>query len=168
MLRKSTLAILTCVLKSLIQQDVRASVLDTTAIIQDQKQRHVIGLAESGNMRAKDFLTERKRRELRKSAQQSLPGGETMNTDFYGAYRFALSLAGSPDGVDMPEDGPTQGRMVTLAYTQGEQEIIDAAKKRMGVTTKHKLTKGEGSNELPDVNTQSITVAQGPVKRKNR
>jgi len=143
-------------------------VLDTTAIIQAQKQRHVIGLVESGNMRAKDFLTERKRRLLRKSTQHALPGAQTMNTDFYGAYRFALSLAGSPDGVDMPEDGPTQGRMVTLAYTQGDQEIIDTAKKRMGVTTQHTLTKGEGSNELPDVNTQSITVAQGPVKRKNR
>ena len=142
--------------------------LDTTVIIQVQKQKHVIGPVESGNMRARDFLTERKRRLLRKSTQHALPGAQTMNTDFYGAYRFALSLAGSPDGVDMPEDGPTQGRMVTLAYTHGEQEIIDAAKKRMGVTTKHELTKGKGSNELPDVNTQSITVAQGPVKRKNK
>lgn len=137
-------------------------------IIQDHAQKHVTGLAESGSMRARDFLTERRRRQLRKSAQHALPGAQTWNTDFYGAYRFGLSLAGAPDGVDMPEDGPTQGRMVTLAYTQGEQEIIDAAKKRMGITTKHKLTKGEGSNELPDVNTQSITVAQGPVKRKNR
>jgi len=119
-------------------------------------------------MRAKDFLTERKRRQLRKSAQHALPGAQSWNTDYYGAYRFGISLAGSPDGVDMPEDGPTQGRMVTLAYSDGEQEIIDAAKKRMGVTTKHKLTKGEGSNEMPDVNTQSITVAQGPIKRKNK
>ena len=25
----------------------------------------------------------------------------------------------------MPEDGPTEGRKVTLGYTQGEKEIID-------------------------------------------
>jgi len=46
---------LTCVLKNLIQKDVKVSEQDTTVIIQDLSIRLVIGLVESGSMRLKEL-----------------------------------------------------------------------------------------------------------------
>jgi hypothetical protein len=118
-------------------------------------------------MRAFEFISESKRR-LRKGAQHALPTAHTWATDFYGAYRFGLSLASSPDGPDMPEVGPTGGRMTTISYSDGDQSILDGASKRMGISKKDKLTKGNKSQEMPDVNTKSTLVPKGPVKRKNK
>jgi|TARA_B110000240_G_C13443342_1_gene429158 hypothetical protein len=118
-------------------------------------------------MRASEFIYESKNR-LRKTAQHAIPAAHTWATDFYGAYRFGLALAGSPDGPDMPEVGPTAGRMTTVAYSDGDQAILDKAAKRMGIKKKEKLTKGNKSQEMPDVNTKSPFTPKGPVKRKNK
>jgi len=115
-------------------------------------------------MRAHEFIVEAKRR-LRKGSQHALPDSHTWATDFYGAYRFGLALASAPEGPDMAEKGPTSGRMTTISYSQGDQDILDGAAQRMGVRKHEKLTKGKGSVEMPDVNKQSPITPKGPVKK---
>ena len=119
-------------------------------------------------MRAKEFVVETQKK-LRSSARSALPNAEYYDIDPYSAYRLGVALAGAPDGPDYNNEGPTSGRMTTLPYSDGDKQILDAAKKKMGVTSAtNKITDGNGSQELSDVNTQSPMTPKGPVKRKNK
>lgn len=115
-------------------------------------------------MRINEILGEGKK--LRKGAQHSLPHAETLLTDPYTAYRLMVSVAGSPSGPELSKKGPTPGPTV-LPYTDAEQEMLNNAKKKMGVSSK-KITKGSKSSEMPGVNTTSPITPKGPVKRKNK
>jgi hypothetical protein len=88
-------------------------------------------------MRAHEFILEEKK--LRRSAEAALPDAHFYpaldNSSPYASYRFGIALAGSPDDT-MDKDGPTQSKLVTLAYTDGDAEIINAANKTMGVKSK--------------------------------
>jgi len=115
-------------------------------------------------MRINEILGEGKK--LRKSAQHSLPHGETLSADPYTAYRLMVSVAGAPTGPEMSKKGPAPGYTV-LPYTEAEQEMLSDAKKKMGISSK-KITKGSKSQEMPGVNTTSPITPKGPVKRKNK
>ena len=118
-------------------------------------------------MRYSEIISEAKTKKLRKSTRHSLPHAEILDADPYTAYRFAVSVAGSPTGPDFHEAGPTQGRFTILPYSDGDRAIIDAAKKKMGIKSK-KISKGNSSTEMPGVNTVSPMTPKGPVKRKNK
>jgi hypothetical protein len=115
-------------------------------------------------MRINEILDEGKK--LRKSAQHSLPHGETLSADPYTAYRLMVSVAGSPTGPTMTKRGPSPGYTV-LPYTDAEQEMLNNAKKKMGISSR-KITKGSKSEEMPNTNTVSPMTPKGPVKRKNK
>jgi hypothetical protein len=87
---------------------------------------------------------------------------------YYDLYRFGLAMAsagnkedpflGSPDGVT--EDNPT-----TLSYTQAEEDIINAALKRIGKSATQVTSMK--SEEPSDTNIKSPVANLGPVRRKN-
>lgn len=113
-------------------------------------------------MRAKEFITETEK--LRRSAQSAIPDANFYpaldNSSPYASYRYGIALAGSPDET-MDRNGPTQSKMVTLAYTEGDAEIINKANKIMGV--KGKTLTSKKSQESPTVDSQSGPVAK--IKR---
>lgn len=105
---------------------------------------------------------------LRKASKLALPGLETYkdldnNNNPYLAYRFGVALAGSPD-VHTDPAGPIASQFSTIGYTDADTEIIDSAKKMMGVKSKQQTPKS--SVELPWVNTKSPVQPKGPVKPK--
>lgn len=71
------------------------------------------------------------------------------NNNPYHAYRFGVALAGSPrHSID--KEGPIGGNFVTLAYTDGDQEILDGAAKSIGVSSSS-LGSSKKSSEVDDV-----------------
>jgi len=110
-------------------------------------------------MRAREFVHEAKDMNPSKvhaSLAAALPNGhiypELDNSSGYLAYRFGVALAGMPN-QKMDVAGPTGLKMVTIGYTQAEEDILDAAANLVG-TPRVRLTPG-GSKELKDTNTVS-------------
>jgi hypothetical protein len=52
---------------------------------------------------------------------------------------------------------------VTVAYTEAEREIVQAAAKNMGYTSRNNT--GQGSIELDVINHQSPVSARGPIRK---
>ncbi len=117
-------------------------------------------------MRANEFLPEST--ELRHSVKSAIKGMQLhdfQDNDAYTLYRFGIALAGAPSRTT-DATGPSQGmKMITLSYTDGEQEIIDAALKQFSPKT------SSLSKELPTepdfINTVSPMTPKGPIKRKS-
>lgn len=117
-------------------------------------------------MRASEFLNETlsstapgevssKKSKLRKDHYDAIPGMETYTSIpgmYYGMYRFGIHMAGSPNNGS-PQQGPTSNEMVTLAYTDVEQDIIDHSAKQMGF--KRKSLSSPKSKELDTTNKTS-------------
>lgn len=107
---------------------------------------------------------------LRKGAQTATPDLEVFpqldnNNNPYLAYRFGVAMAVSPD-THMDREGPIGSEFTTIGYTDADREIIDGAKKLMGVTSNKKST---GKSQESDwVNKQSPMQPKGPVKRKGK
>lgn len=103
-------------------------------------------------MRAKEFINEAHRTELRKgvkhaSANLTCYDALDNNASPYKAYRFGVALAGSPDHT-MDRNGPIGSNFSMLDYTDADAEIRKGAEKVMGITS----PKGTGkSRELTDV-----------------
>jgi|688.fasta_scaffold878206_2 hypothetical protein len=116
-------------------------------------------------MKINEIVTEAK---LRKGARRAIPGLESYpgldnNNNPYLAYRFGIELAGSPNSDrDVDDQGGWGSEFATIAYTEGEREIIDHAKKKFGIPTKKQSNKK--SSELDKVNKTS-PVAQ---RKKNK
>ncbi len=113
-------------------------------------------------MRAKEFITEADR--LRRSAEAAIPDAHLYpaldNSSPYASYRYGVALAVSPNET-MDRNGPTQSKMVTLAYTEGDAEIITKANKIMGV--KGKALTSKKSQESSTVDKNGSPVAK--IKR---
>jgi hypothetical protein len=109
-------------------------------------------------MRAKEFITETEN--LRRSAEAAIPDAHLYpaldNSSPYSSYRYGIALAVSPDN-HMDQNGPTQSKMVTLAYTDGDAEIINKANKIMGV--KSKALSSKKSHESSTVDNNNSPVA---------
>jgi len=111
-------------------------------------------------MRAKEFVREARdytgASGFHPDSVASMPGAhiypELDNSSGYLAYRFGVAVAGMPD-QKMDVAGPTGLKMVTIGYTQAEEEILNAAANMIG-TPKVRLTPG-GSKELKDTYTKS-------------
>lgn len=120
-------------------------------------------------MKISEIITEARRSPLRKSSRSSTPDMEYYdyldnNNHPYMAYRFGIALAVAPKTHMYPE-GPIGSRFTTIAYTDADNEIIDVAKKMIGV--KSTALTSNDSTEMDFVNTQSPVKPKGPVKRKN-
>lgn len=108
-------------------------------------------------MRAKEFINENlEHLETSNGAYDSIPGAriwpELDNSSPYDAYRFGIALAGAPS-KSMPKRGPVKQNMVTLGYSDVDDEIAVAAGKIMGVRSK--MLTPKGSNEKTNTNTAS-------------
>ena len=110
-------------------------------------------------MRAKEFIVEKKE-SLATTAVDAIPSATKFpdldNSSPYHSYRFGVALAGMPD-YPMPLDGPTQSKLVTIGYTEADDEIIKATGKHLGF--QGVIVSGKKSEELPDTYTTS-PVAQ--------
>jgi hypothetical protein len=90
---------------------------------------------------------------------------ELDNSSGYKAYRFGVSLAGMPN-VKTEKEGPTGQKMVTIAYTPEENDMLDAAAGYFG-TPKVELTP-KGSTEHPEVHRVSPVQSRAPVALKRK
>lgn len=110
-----------------------------------------------------------KAEKLTKSAKEAIPNLEVYddldNSSPYHMYRFGIALAGSPD-IETDSSGPTRSNLVTIGYTDADQDIIDATKRAQGRTATRITNKY--SQEVDNVNTKSPVQPKGPVKRKSR
>jgi hypothetical protein len=102
---------------------------------------------------------------LRKGALKASPGMTSWpalnnNNNPYHAYRFGMSLAGSPDNF-VEKEGPVGGNFITMSYTDGDELILQSAAKKMGFSSKS-MSSSKKSCELPDINKTS------PVANKKR
>jgi hypothetical protein len=118
-------------------------------------------------MKIKDVIVEER---LRKGAQNATPDMETYpelnnNNSPYAAYRYGLFLATAPHFEQQPDkNGPIGGDFITIAYTDADAKIVNAASKAMGVKKFAQTSKG--SREMSSVNSKSPIQPRGPVKRK--
>jgi hypothetical protein len=105
---------------------------------------------------------------LPKNSRYGIPGARIWpdldNSSPYHAFRMGVAMAGSPE-KDMPRDGPTQQKMVTLGYTPEDEEIALSAGRKLGFKSKQ-LTPS-GSTEMPSINhTSPVNANSGKSKRK--
>ena len=87
---------------------------------------------------------------------------ELKSSDPYDAYKFGVNMGGAPDFVHPADlEGPAGQSLVTVAYTDACEEIIDATERAHGV--KSKRISPRGSQESNDVHKQSITRKVGDI-----
>ena len=107
-------------------------------------------------MRASEFINESST-PLRRSAKAAIPDMQMFpqldNSNIYSMYRYGIALAGSPDEANMSKEGPVKSKMVTIAYSQGDADIINKANKHMKVSGRAVTDKK--SHESYTVDTQS-------------
>lgn len=90
------------------------------------------------------------------STVTALPHGQRWddldNSSPYKSYRFGVALAGSPEG-SMERNGPVGQKMMTIAYSDADQKILDSAGKSLGFAPTSVSPKG--SSEPDKTNTTS-------------
>ena len=115
-------------------------------------------------MRAKEFIHEDK---MTTDATTSITNAHRWdsldNSSPYHAYRFGVALAGMPD-YPMDLEGPVGQKMVTIGYTEADDEIIKATGKHLGF--QGIVIAPRGSTELSDTNTVSPTADWNPRNKK--
>ena len=117
-------------------------------------------------MKINEVITEDR---LRKDSRYALPNmrihPQLDNSSPYMAYRFGVALAGAPvQGTD--KSGPTGQKLLTIGYTEADDDIVQAAEKMMGIKSVEITSKQ--SKEVPLVNTRSPIQPKGPIKRKGK
>ena len=87
---------------------------------------------------------------------------ELQSSNPYAAYKFGVSMGGSPD-FKFPADldGPAGQSLITVAYTDACEAIIDATERAHGVSSKR--ISPRGSQEAADVHKQSPHRSVGAV-----
>jgi hypothetical protein len=102
---------------------------------------------------------------LRKDSRYSLPNmrihPDLDNSSPYKAYRFGIALAGAP-AETMDPAGPIGQKMITIGYTEADDQIVQSAEKIMN--SKSRQLTSDGSKEVPLVNKQSPIQA----RKKNK
>lgn len=96
------------------------------------------------------------------------------NSSPYHPWRFAalfLGGAGDKSGVyehEPAKDGPSGQSLITAAYTEGEQAILDQASKAFGPEAAFRQLTPNGSTEVDSVNKQSPFQPRGPITLKKK
>jgi hypothetical protein len=122
-------------------------------------------------MRAREFVKEAAdysgKKGMSQQALTTIPNAflypELDNSSGYKAYRFGVALAGMPDH-EMPKEGPTGLKMVTISYTPAEEEILQKTSEYFN-TPRVRLTP-DGSDEPNYVNQKSPIPHNSGAKRK--
>jgi hypothetical protein len=122
-------------------------------------------------MRLREIIKETgkaNRKKLTKDALDAIPGALRWdgldNSSPYHSYRFGVALAGMPDYM-MPLDGPVGQKMVTIGYTEADDEILKATGKNLGFSGV--VLTPRGSAELDDTNVRSpVNDWNKPEKKK--
>tara|TARA_R110000868_G_scaffold201067_1_gene448636 strand:+ start:84 stop:443 length:360 start_codon:yes stop_codon:yes gene_type:complete len=119
-------------------------------------------------MRAKDFITEIKQGKVSDYQERAIPGAKTFPRidQGYGLYRFGLAMASSPEDNGSNGVHELNNRPVTLCYTKQEEDIINKALKKLGLSSQQITS--NGSQEPKDTNKTSPMPARDAVKRKNK
>ena len=87
---------------------------------------------------------------------------QLQSSDPYDAYKFGVNMGGAPDFHHPPDlEGPAGQQLVTVAYTDACEDIIDATERAHGV--KSKRISPRGSQETNDVHKVSTTRSVGPI-----
>ena len=121
-------------------------------------------------MRAKEFIRESLgSQNMDKDAVTSIPNAHFFpdldNSSGYIAYRFGVALAGMPD-KKMPIQGPTGLKMVTIGYTDAEEEILQATADYFK-TPRVRVTP-DGSDEPNFINQKSPVAFNSGKKIKRK
>lgn len=108
--------------------------------------------------------------QLRKAAKKAVPDMEKYqeldnNNSPYLAYRFGVALAVSPN-THMDQRGPIGGSFTTIGYTDADREIIDGAKKIIGVGSEQETS--DHSTEMDVINKTSPFKPRGPIQLKKK
>jgi hypothetical protein len=116
-------------------------------------------------MKIVEVIVESKFRKTTRLALSNLQSWPDTYNDPYMAYRFGLALAAAPNThVDI--EGPAGPETTTIAYSQADEEIINTAAVHLGMKSRNDT--GRGSKEHPQVNTQSVVKATGPITLKSK
>lgn len=87
---------------------------------------------------------------------------ELQSSDPYNAYKFGVNMGGAPDFHHSPDlDGPAGQSLITVAYTDACEAIIDATERAHGVSSKR--ISPRGSQEADDVHKQSPHRSVGAI-----
>lgn len=118
-------------------------------------------------MRAKEFIVEY----MHDWHKQGIPGMKSLDSvgQYYDIYRFGLAMAAVGNSKDPylgDDHGDTEDNPTTLSYSEGDEQIINQALKKMGLTAKQITTKI--SAEPIDTNKQSPMQPKGPVRRRGK
>lgn len=90
---------------------------------------------------------------------------QLQSSDPYDSYKFGVNLAGAPDFHHPPDlGGPVGQQLITVAYTDACEKIIDATERAHGITSKRLSSRG--SIEADDVHRTSPVLAREPVQLK--
>lgn len=118
-------------------------------------------------MKIKDIVTEAAFRRGHRAAikgMEQYPDLDNGNVPYL-QYRYGLMLAGAPD-IKIDDHGPTGGRLLTMAYSEADAEIIDKAARMMGV---HNVPVTSNKSEEPkQVNKKSIVRDRGNIEYKKK
>lgn len=113
-------------------------------------------------MKINEIITEDR---LRKDSRYALPNmrvhPQLDNSSPYMSYRFGIALAGAPT-QSTDKKGPSGQKLLTIGYTEADDDIVQAAEKMMGIKSIEMTSKQ--SKEVPLVNKKSPVAA----KKKNR
>jgi hypothetical protein len=92
---------------------------------------------------------------------------DLQSSDPYDAYKFGVNMGGAPDFHHPPDlEGPAGQSLITVAYTEACEEIIDATERAHGVTSKR--ISPRGSQETDDVHKVSPHRNVGPITRNTK
>lgn len=119
-------------------------------------------------MRAKDFVIEVKKGKISSYQEKAISGAKTFPQidQGYGLYRFGLAMASSPEDNGSNGVHELNNRPVTLCYSKQEEDIINKALKKLGLSSQQITS--NGSQEPGDTNKTSPMPARDAVKRKGK
>lgn len=116
-------------------------------------------------MRAREFITEESTSQLHDYQEKAISGAKFFpNMDqYYQFYRFGVAMASSPnfDQSAIPA-GPASNHPATVSYSSADEEIVQAALKKLGQDQVE--LSAFGSAEPDDTNRVSPVA----TRKKNR
>lgn len=113
-------------------------------------------------MKINEIIAEGK---MTQSAHDAIPNmrihPDLDNSSPYKAYRYGVAMAAAPNLIGDTE-GPTGQKMITIGYTEADDEIVKAADKFMN--SKSRQMTPDKSREMDIINKSSPVAA----KKKNK
>jgi hypothetical protein len=135
----------------------------------DTKHKNKLEFAEGrlssslNTMFEEKFRASLKEAVLRADTQYAMPNvrihPDLDNSSPYKAYRYGVAMAGQPT-QDFDPNGPVGQKMITVGYTEADDNIVRATDKVM--KSKSKSITSKGSKELPDTYTASPIAKRKP------